>query len=372
MKKSIFMIALFILSIIQVSAQNKDEVTLVVSADGATKEEATKVALRSAIEQAYGTFVSANTTILNDELVKDEIVTVSNGNIKNYEEIASSTLPNGNQMVTLKATVSISKLVSYAQSKGATTEFAGATFGMNMKMKELNKKNEMKVLENLLIQIKQQVPLIYDRKLIVNTPKIAQNNKYEVGMKLLFETNENFKNLRSILFSTLGSISLTDEEKEEYKKLGLKCVKVEIQMSGSDEDAYSEEGKFWCRLRNDENYICSFMRKMYNCFLLECRDYKIVDNNGKVYRVGGINTKYEEDPNEKDDKKFICGRHSFNASGIDFFMNKDYGHERLDSGDFYHWSQGFINIHGENYEEFTISISNEDLMKISSFNIERK
>ena len=31
------------------------------------------MALRSAIEQAFGTFVSANTTILNDEVVKDEI-----------------------------------------------------------------------------------------------------------------------------------------------------------------------------------------------------------------------------------------------------------------------------------------------------------
>ena len=54
MKKRIFIIALFILSVFQVSAQNSDEVTLVVSADGVTKEEATKIALRSAIEQAYG------------------------------------------------------------------------------------------------------------------------------------------------------------------------------------------------------------------------------------------------------------------------------------------------------------------------------
>lgn len=69
------------------AAQAPQEVTLTVSSDGSTKEEATKNALRSAIEQAYGVFVSANTTILNDELVKDEIVTVSNGSIKDYKEI---------------------------------------------------------------------------------------------------------------------------------------------------------------------------------------------------------------------------------------------------------------------------------------------
>ena len=134
-------------------AQATDEVTLTVSSDGPTKEEATKNALRSAIEQAYGTFVSANTTILNDELVKDEIVTIANGNIKSYEEISSTAMPDGSQFVTLKATVSVSKLISYAQSKGAETEFAGATFGMNMKLKELNKQNERKILENLIILI---------------------------------------------------------------------------------------------------------------------------------------------------------------------------------------------------------------------------
>ena len=142
MKKRIFIIALFILSVFQVSAQNSDEVTLVVSADGVTKEEATKIALRSAIEQAYGAFISANTTILNDELVKDEIVTISNGNIKSYKEIANEDLPNGNIFVSLQVTVSINKLVSYAQSKGVETEFAGATFAMNLKMEELNKRNE--------------------------------------------------------------------------------------------------------------------------------------------------------------------------------------------------------------------------------------
>ena len=104
-----------------VYAASNDEVTLIVSADGSSKDEAVKLALRSAIEQTYGTFVSANTTILNDELVKDEIVTVTNGNIKNYEE-SSSNIVNGKTYITLKATVCISKLVSYAQSKGVETK----------------------------------------------------------------------------------------------------------------------------------------------------------------------------------------------------------------------------------------------------------
>lgn len=152
--------------------KSTDEITLVVSADGTTKEEATKLALRSAIEQAYGTFVSANTTLLNDELVKDEIVTVSSGNVKEYKEIASNVMPDGKTFVTLQATVCISKLVSYAQSKGAETEFAGATFAMNMKMKELNKQNEMKALQNLLVQVKELIPISFEKRLIIQDPKL--------------------------------------------------------------------------------------------------------------------------------------------------------------------------------------------------------
>ena len=115
--KSILLSVALCLAAVAGYSSTTDEVTLTVSSDGPTKEEATKNALRSAIEQAYGTFVSANTTILNDELVKDEIVTIANGNIKSYEEISSTAMPDGSQFVTLKATVSVSKLISYARAR---------------------------------------------------------------------------------------------------------------------------------------------------------------------------------------------------------------------------------------------------------------
>ena len=51
-------------------------ITLVTSGTGNTKEEATKNALRSALEQTYGAFVSANSQVVNDELVKDEIISI--------------------------------------------------------------------------------------------------------------------------------------------------------------------------------------------------------------------------------------------------------------------------------------------------------
>ncbi len=217
--KSIFIAINLCVASFAVYAQTTDEVTLTVSSDGSTKEEATKNALRSAIEQAYGTFVSANTTILNDELVKDEIVTIANGNIKSYEEISSTAMPDGSQFVTLKATVSVSKLISYAQSKGAETEFAGATFGMNVKMKELNKQNEVKAMDNLFSQLKLLAPTIYDYELAVSEP-VVEGSMATVRMTVKVISNNNTNIFYNLLFQTLKSISMNEKEAETNLQYG--------------------------------------------------------------------------------------------------------------------------------------------------------
>lgn len=155
MRRFVTMALLVCLAFLQMNAEvlAKDDVTLVVSADGATKDEAIKMALRSAIEQTYGAFVSSNTAILNDELVEDEVVTVSSGNVKEYKELTSNKLPNGRTYVTLQATVSVSNLIKFAQSKGTEVEFDGANLVMNMQLEELNIRSQEKVLENLLTQL---------------------------------------------------------------------------------------------------------------------------------------------------------------------------------------------------------------------------
>lgn len=176
MKLKVFFITLLtlILLAMPIAAQAPQEITLTVSSDGPTKEDATKNALRNAIEQAYGTFVSANTTILNDELVKDEIVTVSNGSIKEYKEISAVQTNNGSFFVTLMATVSLPNLITYAKSHGSECEFAGNTFGMEMKLFELQKENELKALYNLTDQIEAIIPSVLKYKLTVKEPRVAQ------------------------------------------------------------------------------------------------------------------------------------------------------------------------------------------------------
>ena len=59
MKKYLFLAITVLMSTVM-KAQDVDDVTLIVNGTAETKEVATQLALRSAIEQAYGVFVSAN------------------------------------------------------------------------------------------------------------------------------------------------------------------------------------------------------------------------------------------------------------------------------------------------------------------------
>ena len=207
------------------------EIELVVNGEGPDKTTATQNALRSAIEQAYGVFVSANTTILNDELVRDEIATVSSGNIKAYKELASTTLPDGRSSISLSAIVTISKLISYVQAHGGTAEFAGQTFLMNMRMQELNKKNEATAMKHLYSKLINLQPNLYDITLdVVNPHKtvlyknqsygqdVPLTSGYCVPLIMELTPNDNLINWLRELEATLSVLSLNEEEINALKQ----------------------------------------------------------------------------------------------------------------------------------------------------------
>lgn len=199
-----------------------DDIELIVSGDGVTKEQATLSALRSAIEQAYGSFVSSNTQILNDELISDNIVSISQGNIKRYEYI-SEFENNGENHVTLKAVVSIGKLVSYAKSKGSSAELAGASFAMDIKMKKLNRMNAIIAYDDFIEQLEEIIPLMFDFSLELGSP-YASRGGYAVDATVTIKSSKNYKAIREYIMNTLESLCITRSEYEEYERKGIKYI----------------------------------------------------------------------------------------------------------------------------------------------------
>lgn len=115
MKKGILFFLLAILfSYSQSFAQSQDVtatgVAAVLQGDKAiARDTAINDALRKAVEQAVGTMVSSETVVENYQLIRDSILTKSQGYIQNYKVVSESPSPELYQ-VTISATVALGDL----------------------------------------------------------------------------------------------------------------------------------------------------------------------------------------------------------------------------------------------------------------------
>ena len=276
-----------------------DDIVLVVSGTGATKEDATAVALRSAIEQAFGTFVSANTTILNDELVRDEIATITSGNIKSYKELACLQDEAGVYHVSVSALVSIGKLISYAQAHGSSAEFSGQTFMMNVKMRELNKQNEAEALANLIDQLQIMQNNLFDFEIQTKEPR-QKDDGWSVPVELTIRPNKNYVSFIDLLVSTLSSLSLSRIEKLQYEanNMELYCYRIDdlvnsLKMIDKDfrSPTFNNTSALDFYLRNDPTFFSYDLTKLY----MEALASFMIKTRGGKEKITYL-TDYEEFP----------------------------------------------------------------------------
>ncbi len=203
------------------SDSNEKLVTLTTIGQGKTLDEAKLSALRSAIEQAFGTFVSSNTQILNDELLKDDITSIANGNIEKYDIISQNQISEQSWAVTIKSVVSLNKMVNYCKNKGNEVSIDGASFAMNIKITKLNAESEIKAIENLLVVFDKLLSNAFDYEINVDEPKASMfyENYFDVVMRIYAITNENYSKAIEYFETTINSIIMSDEESFNFRKM---------------------------------------------------------------------------------------------------------------------------------------------------------
>jgi hypothetical protein len=239
-----FIIILILLSNTSVIAQDAEKtVTLVVSGQGKTQDEAKQVALRSAIEQAFGAFISSKTEILKDNLVKDEIVSVTNGNIQNFNVISDVILPNKLYSITLRAVVSVTKLTSYVESKGVVSEFKGGLFASNILMQELNEKNEIAAIDNMVSVLKDISSNSFNYNIEVSEPTSTGNDNWSIPISINVNYKEYFLNVPKIIFNTLDNISLNNADLNNYIKLNKNVYPITISFENKAQIFYLRNQK---------------------------------------------------------------------------------------------------------------------------------
>lgn len=216
-----FLIIMLIALNFNAQSQNDKEVTLTVSGSGNSLDFSRQNALRSAIEQAFGAYISSKTEILNDALVKDEIVAVSNGNIKKYEIVSETKMPSGEYTTTLKATVSITKLTAFIEKKGVVVEMKGGLFAENIKLQNLYESNEFIAIDQICTAAKTMFNQSFDYDLNVSQPIASKNNSqlFEIKMAVDVNINNNYSKSAEYVLKSLQALNCSKETIKDYQEL---------------------------------------------------------------------------------------------------------------------------------------------------------
>jgi hypothetical protein len=233
--KSIIITSLFVFSQQIVFAQDADKtVVITVSGSGKTQEDAKQSALRSAIEQAFGAFISSKTEILNDQVVADQIASVANGNIQSFSILNESQLPDGSWGVTLKAMVSVSKLTSFIEAKGIAIEIKGGLFALNIKQQLLNEQGEINAVCEMVGLLHEPMQISFDYVIKSSDPKSldAESKNWEIPLVVTATTNKNIDFCANYCIKTLSALSLSTEEVISYKSLNKAVFPVIINYNG--------------------------------------------------------------------------------------------------------------------------------------------
>ena len=227
MKSKLLLICCLLINI-SLFAQPQKVVELVVVGTGVTAESALQNAFKKAIEQSFGTFISTKTEILNDEITKNELVSVSNGNIQNYEVLSTAKLNEKEFSTTVKVVVSISNLVSFVKSKGISAEIKGSLLSANILQQEFNEANELKATKELINTLTGILNKSFDYSVKIDEPTKGAADFWNIPLTASVQPNENIKIFKQFLLKSLAGISMTPSEAANYLKLKKPVYKVAI------------------------------------------------------------------------------------------------------------------------------------------------
>ena len=218
--KTLNFLILLLVAMSSISAQ-ETKARVTVTATGVDINEAKNLALRSAIEQAFGAYISSNTEVLNNELIKDEIISISSGNIDSIHVISETKLVDGRISVSLLAVVSVNKLVTFCESKGYKVEFKGGLFSTNIKQQKLNETAELKALENICEAGKSILNKSFDYSLTISEPQKSAGNgsdeKWDLIYNVSVKPNSNYTEFKNYVYENISRVAMNDDELTNYR-----------------------------------------------------------------------------------------------------------------------------------------------------------
>jgi hypothetical protein len=219
--------ASFLLSVSSAQESNS-KIIITSSGRGESQSEAQKFALRSAVEQAYGAFISSKTEILNDEIVLDQMASVASGNIQSFEILSETELPDYSWVSTIKAVVSVEKLTNFVQSKGIEVEIKGGLFAANVKQQMLNEKGELEAIYNMVCVLHEVMQTSFNYRVKSENPKSqdSSNENWHIPLEIIVMANNNIEIGIQYFMETLEALNLSNDECKIYLEMNKKVYSI--------------------------------------------------------------------------------------------------------------------------------------------------
>lgn len=294
----------FLALIMADSAFGQDQtINITTTGQGENLQKATDNALRSAIEQTFGAFISSRTEILNDQLVSDQIASVASGNIQSYEVLAQTRLSENLWGVTLRAVVSVTKLTSFVQSRGVQVEIQGGLFAANIRQQILNEEAEIEAVRNMVGVLHELFLKAFNYKVQAGSPVAtdATSSNWRIPLTITATANENMELASLYLQNTLRALGMSRDEIDSYKDLNKDVYVVEFGWNASlinvkKEGNYIYTGINWSgNLFNNKkkrNNTIALRREQSFEMLIDLM-YNINKNYTRLYVVeSGLDLKY--------------------------------------------------------------------------------
>lgn len=180
--------------VIETLTAGEGERKVVATGYGYSAEEATSQALRSAVEQAVGAVVGGQTVIENDEVIKDEVLSLSHGFVKTHRVLATEGNATDGFEVTVVAIVTERQLMQTLEARGVKVAYnAGGIFAQYNAWDKM-KEDELAIVNQFFgpDAIDQRAGLVYDHSLQVGEPSRDGNN-YKVPVTLITTPNANYQ-----------------------------------------------------------------------------------------------------------------------------------------------------------------------------------
>ena len=99
------------------NAQTNQIETVIAFGTGVNQVDALYNAKINAMDQIFGTFISSKTVITNDSVAMNNVISITNGKITNYEIIKTDKTEFG-YIITIKVSANLQNLVAFCKTIG--------------------------------------------------------------------------------------------------------------------------------------------------------------------------------------------------------------------------------------------------------------